>query len=253
MFILDSGCGWIPDPPIKFMYHIINLIKNLTPVILIIMGSLDFGKAVMSQKEDEIKKAQGAFIKKLIAGAAVFFVVVFARWMIKIIGNAGGDTGNAFNCVSLLLTGSYSSDDTTYYDGPNRKTTNPTTEYDWRTDVNTNKSKCFEECRLAGQSREYCNKHCDNTPSGTWDECMTPCLEVQSEAYCNKHCEVYFNGGSNYNPTATTNNSNNNSNNNNNNNNNNSAWDACMTPCLEVQNEAYCSKHCETELNGGSS
>lgn len=126
MYILGSGCGWIPDAPVKFMYHIINLIKNLTPVILIIMGSIDFAKAVISQKEDEIKKAQVAFIKKLIAGAAVFFVVVFARWVLTIIDNTGQvDTSNAFKCVSLLLKGSYSSDNKTYYDGPN--ITNKTT------------------------------------------------------------------------------------------------------------------------------
>lgn len=133
MFILDSGCGWIPDPPIKFVYHIINLIKNLTPAVLIIMGSLDFGKAVISHKEDEMKKAQVAFIKKLIAGAAVFFVVVFAQWIIKLLSNAGVSDGNkAFKCVSLLLTGGYSQDDKTYYDGPeetpseNSNTTQPT-------------------------------------------------------------------------------------------------------------------------------
>lgn len=126
MYILGSGCGWIPDAPVKFMYHIINLIKNLTPVILIIMGSLDFGKAVISQKEEEIKRAQVAFIKKLIAGAAVFFVIVFARWVLTIIDNTGqADTSDAFKCVSLLLKGSYEADDKTYYEGPDvtKKTT----------------------------------------------------------------------------------------------------------------------------------
>ncbi len=130
MYILGSGCGWIPDEPVKFMYHIINLIKNLTPVVLIIMGSLDFGKAVISQKEEEIKRAQAAFIKKLIAGAAVFFVIVFARWVLTIIDNTGqADTSDAFKCVSLLLNGSYSADDKTYYDGSNipQKTTKTTT------------------------------------------------------------------------------------------------------------------------------
>ena len=129
MLFRSSGCGWIPDAPVKFMYHIINLIKNLTPVILIIMGSIDFAKAVISQKEDEIKKAQTAFIKKLIAGAAVFFVVVFARWIVDIVNNAGGNANNAFRCASLLLKGSYSADDKTYYDGSNilKKTTTTVT------------------------------------------------------------------------------------------------------------------------------
>ncbi len=173
MYILGSGCGWIPDAPIKFMYHIINLIKNLTPVVLIIMGSLDFGKAVMSQKEDEIKKAQGAFIKKLIAGAAVFFVVVFARWVLTIIDNTGQvDTSNAFKCVSLLLKGSYSADDKKYYDDPNTNTTKPTTTED-------NYINCYNNCKqYSGIAQSECLKSCKTTTTTNQRE---DCLVVNAK------------------------------------------------------------------------
>lgn len=167
MFILDGGCGWIPDPPIKFMYHIINLIKNLTPVILIIMGSLDFGKAVMSQKEDEIKKAQGAFIKKVIAGAAVFFTIVFAKWIVRIVDNAGGDTGNAWSCVSLLLNGSYSAEDKTYYDGPTGNNTTTTKEA-YRT--------CYDKCMQYSNAtaQNECLKSCQiPTTTNKRENCLT--------------------------------------------------------------------------------
>ncbi|MCI9434683.1 MAG: hypothetical protein HFI86_05390 [Bacilli bacterium] len=171
MYILDSGCGWIPDAPVKFMYHIINLLKNLTPAILIIMGSLDFGKAIMSQKEDEIKKAQGSFIKKLIAGAAVFFVVVLARWIVDIVNNslkkAGENPTNAFNCVSLLLTGKYSADDKSYYDPPVQKPTQTTKDY------NYNQFQTCEECQqyYKKEISECAGNENDNIYVKYWDDC----------------------------------------------------------------------------------
>ena len=77
MLILDSGWGWIPNTTINFIANIIGIIKIFVPLLIIIMGSIDFAKAVMSQKEDEIKKSQTNFIQKLIAGVAVFFVMIF--------------------------------------------------------------------------------------------------------------------------------------------------------------------------------
>ena len=40
-------------------------------------GSFDFFKAVVAQKEDDMKKAQKTFIKRIIMGVLVFFVPVF--------------------------------------------------------------------------------------------------------------------------------------------------------------------------------
>ncbi len=54
----------------------LNIIRIVVPILIIVLGSLDFGKAVIASKEDEMKKAQTTFIKRLIAGIAVFFVPV---------------------------------------------------------------------------------------------------------------------------------------------------------------------------------
>lgn len=45
------------------------------PIILIVLGTIDLGKAVIASKEEEIKKAQQMLIKRLIYAVAVFFVV----------------------------------------------------------------------------------------------------------------------------------------------------------------------------------
>ena len=54
---------------------IITVAQVLVPVILVIFGVIDFVKALSSQKDDEIKKGQQTFIKRLIAAVIVFFVV----------------------------------------------------------------------------------------------------------------------------------------------------------------------------------
>ena len=63
-------------PIFKFLKNgIYPIIQIGIPIILIIMGSIDLGKAVMSSDDKEIKGATGKLIKRAIAAVAVFFVV----------------------------------------------------------------------------------------------------------------------------------------------------------------------------------
>ena len=64
--------------PGKLAYIISLIVKLLqfgVPLLLIIFGMMDLGKAVIASKEDEIKKGQQMFIKRLISAVLVFFVV----------------------------------------------------------------------------------------------------------------------------------------------------------------------------------
>ncbi len=58
----------------KVVRNVLTIIQIAVPIILIIIGSIDLMKAVMAGKEDEIKKAQGTFIKRAIAAVIVFFI-----------------------------------------------------------------------------------------------------------------------------------------------------------------------------------
>ena len=49
----------------------ITIIKIAVPILLIIFGMLDLGKAVIASKEDEIKKGQQTFIKRAITAKCV--------------------------------------------------------------------------------------------------------------------------------------------------------------------------------------
>ena len=80
-------------PVISIVKSIINLIKWGVPILLIIFGMLDLGKAVMAGKEDEMKKAQGTLIKRFIYAVAVFLVVTLVTFVMNIVADSGAGTG----------------------------------------------------------------------------------------------------------------------------------------------------------------
>lgn len=65
----------------------IEVLQILIPIALIIFGSIDLGKAVISADEDHIKKSQQLFIKRCIAAALVFLVAAFVTFVTGFIGN----------------------------------------------------------------------------------------------------------------------------------------------------------------------
>jgi len=53
---------------------VLGYVRVIVPILVIVFGLFDLGKAVVASKEDEMKKAQSTFIKRVIIGVVVFFV-----------------------------------------------------------------------------------------------------------------------------------------------------------------------------------
>ena len=94
----------VPNSIINIVSTIVNLIKIAVPIILIILGMLDMGKAVASQKEDEIKKGQKTLMSRCIAAGIVFFVVAIVQLLFNIIG-ADDDSKTMWSCISSFVNG----------------------------------------------------------------------------------------------------------------------------------------------------
>ena len=77
---------------------VILIIKIAVPVLLIIFGMLDLGKAVVASKEDEIKKGQQLFIKRAITAVIVFFVIQIVQIIIRFVAGSNTSVVNCFNC-----------------------------------------------------------------------------------------------------------------------------------------------------------
>ncbi|MBR6137882.1 MAG: hypothetical protein IKQ06_06985 [Bacilli bacterium] len=69
------------------------------PILLILLGTIDLGKAVISSDEKEVKAAQSRLIKRFIYAALVFFVVTFVSVLMNMVAQGGqGDTASWENC-----------------------------------------------------------------------------------------------------------------------------------------------------------
>lgn len=71
---------------IAWIINIIKWIKYIIPVAVIVLGMLDFIKATGSDKDDEMKKAQGRFVKRLIAAALIFLVPLIIEFVLPKLG-----------------------------------------------------------------------------------------------------------------------------------------------------------------------
>lgn len=92
--------GGIPSK-IAYLVHLgILAIQIVVPILLIIWGMLDLGKAVVAQKEDEIKKGQQTFMKRIAAAAIVFFVVTIATLLINLISD---DSTTITGCIDSII------------------------------------------------------------------------------------------------------------------------------------------------------
>ena len=108
--ILDSypkimcGNDYIPYAAAQIVKIILLILKIATPIIIIIFGMVDFVKALVSQKDDEIKKGQQIFFKRLGIGACVFLVFVFVELIIGFIAPKD-ENQSMWNCVDCFING----------------------------------------------------------------------------------------------------------------------------------------------------
>lgn len=98
---------------------IVTIIQVLIPVILVIMGSIDFVKAIISQKDDEMKQKQQVFIKRLITSILIFFIVAITKIIVGVFSNA--NKTSISNCIDCFISNKC----TSYVEPEKEKTTKP--------------------------------------------------------------------------------------------------------------------------------
>ncbi len=104
MFLKTASeiCSLIDDDLTQFIHTIILIIEIGVPILLIIFGMLDFAKGVMASSDDDIKKGQRAFFKRLLAAVVVFFIFSVTQ---LVVGLVAGDDPGIWSCASAILNG----------------------------------------------------------------------------------------------------------------------------------------------------
>ena len=92
--------GMIP----KFVSAVVLVFQIAIPILLIILGMLDLGKAVTSNDEKQMKEAQKLLIKRIVFAVLIFFVVALVKFVFGMLSNAGDKT-NATSCIDCFISG----------------------------------------------------------------------------------------------------------------------------------------------------
>ena len=93
------------------------ILKIVIPLILIILGIIDLGKAVISSDDKAIKKSTVTLIKRVIAGIAIFFIPTIIQVLYTYIAGYTSDMNDDFMICIDCITSPNKDCDTSYKGG----------------------------------------------------------------------------------------------------------------------------------------
>ena len=96
------GCGdtkGLPNGLPGLIRAIINIIKIGVPILMILMGSIDFGKAIIVD-EKELSKAVKKFTARCLGGVGVYFVVFLVQFLLKLVGSSNDGMIECIACFT---------------------------------------------------------------------------------------------------------------------------------------------------------
>lgn len=84
--------------------YVLLVFKIVIPLLLIILGMLDLGKAVIASKDDEVKKAVTSLVKRAIAAVVIFLLPTIITFIMGVISNFNETAKSDFDicrkCIS---------------------------------------------------------------------------------------------------------------------------------------------------------
>lgn len=83
--------------------NILLVFKIVIPLLLIIFGMIDLGKAVISSDDKAVSKAAKSLLNRVIAAVVVFFIPTLIGFIIGLVGSFDGEAKEAYdNCATCI-------------------------------------------------------------------------------------------------------------------------------------------------------
>ena len=87
----------------KLLGTIIMIIKIVVPIIIIVLGMIDFTKSITSGDENATSKALNVLIRRIVAGVIVFFVPTILLTILNTLNMSNIDNPEFESCTKCLL------------------------------------------------------------------------------------------------------------------------------------------------------
>ena len=81
-------------PFLRIVGYVVAIVKIVIPILLVVFGMLDVGKAVIAGKPDEVTKNLRGFAMRCIAAILVFFIPSIVSVLIGAVAATGGTGDN---------------------------------------------------------------------------------------------------------------------------------------------------------------
>lgn len=92
MFLVVQ-CSLLGDELTDLLNEIFTWIQIAIPCLAVVLCTVDIVQAVISQSDENIKKAQSKTIKRVMIGVAIFFVPTLLKILLNYGGNLIGTCG----------------------------------------------------------------------------------------------------------------------------------------------------------------
>ena len=90
---VSDNCGGLAPIVRIIKKGVFPIVQIGIPLILIVLGTVDLGKAVISSEEKEVKQAQSRLIKRCIYAVAIFFITSLVSLVMSLVGE-GAEVGD---------------------------------------------------------------------------------------------------------------------------------------------------------------
>ena len=92
---------------LRLIGWVLTFFKIAIPLIIIVIGLVDLGKAAVSSKPEEIKKSVGSLVWRIIGGVAIFFVPMLVLAIFRLVSgyNEAESSVSDWNvCYDCIIT-----------------------------------------------------------------------------------------------------------------------------------------------------
>lgn len=106
MLIMDPSICSSLAPIWQIIGWVLWVFKIAIPIVIIVLGMIDLGKAVVASKDDEIKKSVKSLVMRAIAGIVIFFIPTLIGAIFSLVGEFRDDTAykNEYKICSECIT-----------------------------------------------------------------------------------------------------------------------------------------------------
>ena len=102
MLIMAPSICTSLSPIWQIIGWVLWVFKIVIPIVIIVFGMIDLGKAVVASKDDEIKKSVKSLVMRAIAGVIIFFIPTLVGAIVSLVGEFNDNRAEYDKCSACI-------------------------------------------------------------------------------------------------------------------------------------------------------